>query len=205
MSPLDAPAPRLLAGFGNPVLDSQACFRALLKALSFPGRRARVPAATEAPDGWPPALAAAALTLLDADTPVWLDAAARTPVAEAFLRFHAGAPIVDRPDAARFAVLLAPEAAPYDAFAIGTDQYPDRSVTLLIAVEALAGGQAMRLRGPGIRDAAEAAPAGALDAFWTAWARNHALYPLGFDAFFFAGEEALGLPRGVQAETLSKG
>lgn len=205
MSPLDAPAPRLLAGFRNPVLDSQACFRALLKALSYPGRHAQVPAATEAPEGWPPALAAATLTLLDADTPVWLDAPARTPVAEAFLRFHAGAPIVDRPEAARFAVLLAPEAAPYDAFAIGTDQYPDRSVTLLIGVQALAGGRTMRLRGPGIKDAAEASPAGALDAFWTAWSRNHALYPLGFDAFFFAGEAALGLPRGVQAEAVPKG
>jgi len=205
MSPLDAPAPRLLAGFRNPVLDSQACFRALLKAISYPGRRARVPAATEAPEGWPPALAAATLTLLDADTPVWLDAPARTPVAEAFLRFHAGAPIVDRPEAARFAVLLAPEAAPYDAFAIGTDQYPDRSVTLLIGVAALVGGDAMQLRGPGVRTTADVAPAGALSAFWTAWTRNRTLYPLGFDAFFFAGEEALGLPRGVQAEALSKG
>lgn len=190
---------RIPAGFDQPVLDAQTAFRALMRALSFPGRIVDGMALAEAPDRWPPALAAAALTLLDAETPVWLDAAARGADAEAFLRFHAGAPIVDRPDAARFAIALAPDAAPYDALPIGVDQYPDRSATLLLGLPALVGGAPVRLTGPGVKSSVDVAPAGEMEAFWAAWTRNRGLYPLGWDAFLFAGDRALGLPRGVAA------
>ncbi len=192
----------LAAGFASPVLGSQACFRALLKAMSFPGRIVEIPTMPGPPPGWPPGLAAAALTLFDADTPVWLDASARSAEAEAYVRFHAGAPLADAPAGARFAVVLAPEYVPYDAFAIGTDQYPDRSATVLIGVKALLGGQAIRLRGPGVLTHADVAPAGALEAFWLAWFRNNKLYPLGFDAFFFDKNRVIGLPRSAQASLI---
>lgn len=194
---------RIPAGFQEPVLDAQASFRALMRALSYPGRIVDAPTAAEAPEGWPPALAAAALTLLDADTPVWLDpAAGRSDDAAAYLRFHTGAPIVGRPEDCRFAVALRPEAAPYDLLPVGVDQYPDRSMTLLVGLPALTGGAVMQLAGPGIETIQTIAPAGDLNAFWRAWARNHALYPLGWDAFLFAGVEAIGLPRGVAAEAI---
>jgi alpha-D-ribose 1-methylphosphonate 5-triphosphate synthase subunit PhnH len=189
----------LKAGFNAPVLDAQACFKALMSALSFPGRTMTLSALSETPDGWPPSMAAAALTLLDADTAVWLDPVADTAEARAFIRFHAGAPIVEEPARAAFAFLLSPDAAPYDVFSIGVDQYPDRSATLLMAVAALVGGPKFRLKGPGIKDAVDVAPDGDLGAFWTAWSWNTVLYPLGFDAFFFAGDELMGLPRSVAA------
>lgn len=199
-----AAAARLPAGFAAPVPDAQTSFRALMQALAFPGRVAHMAALQETPAGWPPALAAAALTLFDAETPVWLDPEARAPDAEAFIRFHAGAPIVDRAGAAQFAVVLDPATAPYDDFAIGVDQYPDRSATALIALPALAGGGPMRLAGPGIETTRDIAPAGDLALFWRIWARNRALYPLGIDAFFCAGDAVLGLPRGVSATALQE-
>ena len=204
MGKIDQMSDRILAGFAAPVPDAQQAFRGLMHALSYPGRIAPLPESRETPDGWPPALAAAALTLLDADASVWLDAAAGTTDAKGFIRFHTGAPIVDDMASARFVIALTPERVDYDALAIGTDQYPDRSATLLLGLPALEGGAPTVLRGPGIQSTATIAPVGPLGAFWRAWSRNRALYPLGFDAFLFAGASALGLPRGVAA-TLSEG
>ena len=187
------------AGFASPVTDAQQAFRALMQALSFPGRIAHLPGPSETPDGWPPALAAAVLTLLDADAPVWLDETAGTDEAKAFIRFHAGAPIVDRVGAARFVIAADPASLNFGALAIGEDQYPDRSATLLLCVPALDGGATRVLEGPGIKTTTTIAPDGDLAPFWDAWALNRALYPLGFDAFLFSGGETLGLPRGVSA------
>lgn len=191
---------RIGAGFPEPVVDSQKCFRALMNALAFPGRVQCVPTSPETPQGWSSALAAATLTLLDAETPVWLDETAATPDARSMIRFHAGAPIVDRPERASFCVLLDPATAPYDAFPIGLDQYPDRSATLLLQTDALTAGPTQILRGPGVDGVQSFEPKADLSTFWTAWRRNHALFPLGFDAFFFAGDEVAGLPRSVAAE-----
>ena len=191
---------RIGAGFPEPVVDSQRCFRALMNGLAFPGRVQTVPASPETPRGWSPALAAATLTLLDAETPVWLDEAAATPDALSMIRFHAGAPIVGQPEKASFCVLLEPATAPYEAFPIGLDQYPDRSATVLIQTDALTAGPGHNLRGPGVDGVQSFGPKADLSAFWTAWRRNHALFPLGFDAFFFAGDEVVGLPRSVAAE-----
>lgn len=204
MGKIDPQPNRILAGFAAPVPDAQQAFRGLMHALSYPGRVAPLPESRETPDGWPPSLAAAALTLLDADAPVWLDAAAATADAKGFIRFHTGAPIVNDLAAARFVVALAPERLDFDALAIGTDQYPDRSATLLLGLHALDGGAETVLRGPGIQTTAAIAPVGPLDAFWQAWARNQMLYPLGFDAFLFADASVLGLPRSVAA-TASEG
>ena len=158
MQPIPIDMTHLKTGFHAPVLDAQSSFRAILIALSFPGRVLDIPAPLEAPDGWPSALAAAALTLLDADTPVYLDAAARNASAEAFIRFHAGAPIVDAPRDAQFAILLDLDGADFDAFRIGEDQYPDRSATLLCAVADFTSGTRMRLTGPGVKTVQDIAP-----------------------------------------------
>lgn len=190
------------AGFAASVLDAQSSFKAILNALSFPGRTFDIPAPPDAPGAWPPALAAAALTLLDADTPVFMDDLACSDAAKAFIRFHAGAPIVETLDAAQFAILLAPEQAEFDAFRIGEDQYPDRSATLLCAVSGFTGGRQVRLTGPGVKTAEDIAPEGLGDRFWNAWARNHALYPLGYDVVLAADASVIGLPRSISATAL---
>ena len=192
----------LEAGFTEPVFGSQNAFRALMQALAFPGELTAMPDEHGAPAGWPRALAGAALTLLDADTAVWLDGAARSRGAEAFLKFHTGCRIAEAPNNTDFAIILDPGAAPFDQFKIGEDAFPDRSATLLIAIPSLEGGQALCLTGPGIKTTRDIAPAGDLAPFWQAWPRNHSLYPLGYDAFFFTDGAVLGLPRGVAAEPI---
>ena len=60
-----------LPGFADPVHDSQQTFRALLDALAQPGLY-QTTVAVAPPAGLTPSCAAAALTLLDLETTVWL-------------------------------------------------------------------------------------------------------------------------------------
>lgn len=141
------------AGFARPVEASQSVFHAVMQALSRPGRIATLGSELTPPSPLTPELAALALTLADQDAPVWLDAPlAASDDVQAFLRFHTGAPIVTDPSQAAFALVSAARDLPDLAdFAQGTDAYPDRSTTLIVAVEALATGEGLRLRGPGIK------------------------------------------------------
>ncbi len=132
----------LLPGFADPVGQAQQAFRAVLDAMARPGEVRQVPAPDGLPDGWSPALAALALTLFDQETPVWLDTAASG--AAAYLRFHCGCPMVEEPEKAAFAVITDPETLlPIHAFGIGDPLYPERSATLVLQMEELAGGAAL--------------------------------------------------------------
>ena len=53
----------LTAGFADPVLDAQACFRAVLEAMSRPGRIQRTGTALKPPEPLNRAAAAVLLTL----------------------------------------------------------------------------------------------------------------------------------------------
>src|SRR5262249_60143642 len=66
-------------GFVEPVLESQRVFRRVLDAMAHPGRIVRIDSFIDAPVPLAPATAAVCLTLLDFETPLWLDAAARVP------------------------------------------------------------------------------------------------------------------------------
>lgn len=185
-------------GFADPVHDAQRVFRAVLDALARPGHI--LPLGVDLPSPPTPLsseLAAVALALADADAPLWLDP--RLAAAEevgAYLRFHTGAPIAARPEQASFALLSEPGLAPpLEAFAQGTHEYPDRSATLVIAVERLTGGAGATLLGPGIRGTSAFGP-GPLPPDLIAQLRvNHDLFPLGVDCLFVAAGQVLGLPR----------
>ena len=62
------------AAFPAPVLASQATFRALMDAVARPGTVKPLPPAAAAPPPLSATAAAVALTMLDYETPVWLDA-----------------------------------------------------------------------------------------------------------------------------------
>lgn len=191
----------MLAGLADPTLDSQRIFRSLLEAMAHPGRIVDVAVELQAPSPLHPAAAAACLTLLDFDTPLWLDEAAARPDAVEWLRFHSGAPIVSRPQAARFALIADPQGMPSpDTFDSGTAEYPERSATLILQVQSLLGGTGRRLRGPGIADEARLEVAGVPDAFWTWMAANHALFPCGVDVVLSAGRVIAALPRTTEVE-----
>ncbi len=191
----------LTAGLGDPVLDSQSVFRTILRAMSYPGRRQAVDLKVAAPAPLGHAAAAVCLTLMDAETQVWLDPEANTGAVRDYLRFHCGCPLSAEPVAARFAVIAAPHAMPrLAAFDPGDDQYPDRSATLLVQVPSLDEGRSVRATGPGIKRVTELAVAGLPDWFWDDWAANGLLFPTGVDVIFASGNALVGLPRSIRAE-----
>jgi alpha-D-ribose 1-methylphosphonate 5-triphosphate synthase subunit PhnH len=191
----------MLAGLADPTLDSQRIFRSLLEAMAHPGRIVDVAVDLPAPSPLHPAAAAVCLTLLDFDTPLWLDDAAARPDVVDWLRFHCGVPIVSRSRAARFALLADPERMPPpDAFDPGTAEYPERSATLIVQAQGLRGGTGRRLKGPGIAGEARLEIAGVPEAFWTWMAANHARFPCGVDMVLSAGRVIAALPRTTAVE-----
>ncbi|KQU25172.1 phosphonate C-P lyase system protein PhnH [Methylobacterium sp. Leaf94] len=210
-------AHRLAPGFADPVHEGQAVFRAAMEALSRPGRIRPLVTALAPPGPLTPELAALALALTDADTPVWLDAPLRAdPAVAGFLRFHTGAPLVAAPAEAAFALIADPaHCPPFTNFAQGTPAYPDASATLILAVDTLSDEAGPGFTGPGFAGQVFAGPgirgtarldAGPLPAAWAArWAANHAGFPLGIDCLFVAPGRLAGLPRStrpVAAEAL---
>jgi alpha-D-ribose 1-methylphosphonate 5-triphosphate synthase subunit PhnH len=135
------------------------------------------------------------LTLVDGTTPVHLASSLDRPEVRDWLRFHCGAPLVG-PGEAMFAVGLWDELMPLDRFARGTAEYPDRSVTLIVATT-LQGAPNARLRGPGIDGVIDCCLP-EIDAF----AANRATYPLGFDTFLTDNCRIVGLPRSTFVEAL---
>jgi alpha-D-ribose 1-methylphosphonate 5-triphosphate synthase subunit PhnH len=190
----------LAAGLADPPHDAQRLFRAVLDAISHPGRIVELADAPDGPPGLVPAAVGCLLTLADRDTPLWLAPAFDRGAVRDYFRFHTGAPLVGERTQASFA-LLGHDVADLDGFAIGTDAYPDRSATLVIEVAALEGGQARMWRGPGIAGSARVAIAGLTDGFWQAWTENHALFPCGIDILFVAGRRLVALPRSIAVET----
>ena len=207
-------APEAWSGFADPVLDAQSAFRTIMTAMARPGTVADL--ATEGlrpPRPLTPALAAVALTLCDHETPVWLDAdlAAAASVAS-YIQFYTGAPLVADPADAAFAFAVDLTELPRVAsFAQGSDEYPDRSTTLVLAVEALGSGHALSLTGPGIEaramfaitplaknGAAKVDRMAFLDSFFGELIDNHARFPRGVDCIFAATGKVAALPRSTR-------
>jgi alpha-D-ribose 1-methylphosphonate 5-triphosphate synthase subunit PhnH len=183
------------AGFTNPAIDSAHAFRVIMQAMSRPGMPVRLEAAVEAPAPLHVTSAAVALTLCDFQTPVWLSPALRNDSTVHYLRFHTGAPMVERMEEALFAFLSVAEERPaLSLFAQGTHEYPDRSATLVIQAERFNSRDAC-LTGPGIKAPAGFGVEGLTPAFWAAMAENHARFPIGVDVIFAAPQSIAAVPR----------
>ncbi|CAA7616883.1 phosphonate C-P lyase system protein PhnH [Magnetospirillum sp. UT-4] len=191
----------LLPGFADPVLDSQRVFRAVLEATARPGTLVELPLHLEPPAPLDAATAAVMLALADYETPLWLDGTAATDAVAEYLRFHCGCPLVSDPAAAAFALIAdASIMPPLAAFHAGSDEYPDRSTTLVIQVATLTAGEPVELSGPGIRDSARLA-AGAFPPDFPRWvAANHELFPRGVDLVLASGRSLAALPRSTRLE-----
>lgn len=192
----------LEAGFPDAVLGAQSVFRAVMDALARPGTRQAIEFAATPPAPLTAELAAVALTLCDHDTPVWLDPAlAGAEAVGQWLAFHTGAPITAEPNEAAFALICEADRLPtLSRFAQGTDEYPDRSTTIVLAVAALDGGPMLRLKGPGIKDEAVVEPTGLPTDFVTQWLDNRTQFPRGVDLLLTAPGALVGLPRSTRVE-----
>lgn len=190
-------------GFADPVFEAQATFRAVLDALAEPGTLRPVAAIAAAPAPLGPVAAAIVATLADWETPLWLDPASRTPAVAAWISFHIGAPLVDEPAWASFAVVGAARALPpFAAFSLGTDVDPSQSATIVLRVAGFSGGRRFRLAGPGIAGTREVAIDGAPDDLTERLAANRALFPRGVDLILAGPSSVMGLPRTTRVEEI---
>ena len=182
-------------GFADPVFGGQRAFKAVMDALARPGTLQRLPGEARPPQPLPQGLAEVALTLCDHDTSVWLDPALVSEQAvTSWLRFHTGAALVDATARADFAFVVG-ALPPLDSFALGSDQCPDRSTTVVLSLSSLTTGAALGLRGPGIKDAATINPAGLPGEFLDQWTENREQFPRGIDLLLVGPEGLVGLPR----------
>jgi alpha-D-ribose 1-methylphosphonate 5-triphosphate synthase subunit PhnH len=187
------------AGFIDPVHAAQRVFSALMRAMAEPGRGQPLASDLVPPAPLSPELAAVALALLDYETPVWLDAAlAASPQVVAFLRFHTGAPVVADPGKARFAFFADGQSLPpFQAFAQGEPDNPDRSTTLVVAVARFEA-EPLTLAGPGI-DGTRGFGAVPLPVDFAARLEaNGSAFPLGVDVILCAPGAVAALPRTVR-------
>lgn len=192
----------LKSGFSDPVMDAQAVFRKTMDVLAQPGTLQDLAPVLDPPAPLTPELAALALTLADHEATLWLDAKLRASrdVVD-YLRFHTGAAIVEEPQDAAFALIGDPAAMPrLSAFSTGVQEYPDRSTTIVIALETLENGGRFVLSGPGIAGMARLAAAPLPADFPAQWRANCRLFPCGVDLILTAPGRVAGLPRSTQIE-----
>lgn len=183
-------------GFADPVFDSQATFRCVMDAMARPGSIHEIGSGAAPPAPMGPAAAAIALSLADHDTLVHLSPAMIEAGVQSWLAFHTGALVTgDRPEAAFAFFEAGSQPPPFSTFALGTQEYPDRSTTVVLELPALTGGETLRLEGPGINASAEIDPKGLPAHFDSMWAENRVLFPRGIDLILAAGNRILCLPR----------
>ncbi len=198
--------PDLAPGFKDPVFDAQTQFRNILTAMSHPGQVVALNTGLEPPAPLSSAAAAVALTLVDFETPVWLDASMSNEAVTAFLRFHTGCPVAGGAEEARFA-FIADGATPLDPtrFDLGTDEYPDLGATVVVQVPSLAQGadSGTEFSGPGIEDKTYVEIGGLADDFWAERNAICELFPRGLDILFTCGDTLCAVPRSTKVETLA--
>ncbi|ANT59453.1 carbon-phosphorus lyase subunit PhnH [Salipiger sp. CCB-MM3] len=183
----------LTGGFADAPVEAARAFRAALDAMARPGRITQVSGA-EAP-GLSTAAAVLLLTLCDRETPLYLAPGCDSEALKGWIAFHTGAPLVPAEEA--MVALGAWDALqPLGRYRIGSAEYPDRSVTLIVECADLRA-DGMRLTGPGIETSARVSlPEVA------AFERNNLLFPLGWDCFFTSSDKLAALPRTTKVEAL---
>jgi alpha-D-ribose 1-methylphosphonate 5-triphosphate synthase subunit PhnH len=189
----------LPAGFADKVLSAQSTFRSVMDAMARPGFVQRIEAAAGVPAAMMRGTAAIALTLFDHDTPVWLDPTmSETSDVAKWLKFHTSAPVIQDSSICSFAIIGIGDAAALpdlDRFSFGSNEYPDRSTTLILQVASLTQGSTFELRGPGIDGTAvlqaEILPADLFERL----AINAALFPRGIDVVLVHDDTIVAIPR----------
>ena len=187
----------LPTGFADKVLSAQSTFRSVMDAMARPGSVQRIVAVTGAPAAMMHGTAAIALTLFDHDTPIWLDPLmSETSDMKKWLKFHTGAPVIEDSSICHFALIGDPGAlSALDRFAFGSNEYPDRSTTLILQVESLAQGEKFELRGPGIDGTAVMQAAIQPTDLFERLEINQTLFPRGIDVVLVAGDTVVAIPR----------
>jgi alpha-D-ribose 1-methylphosphonate 5-triphosphate synthase subunit PhnH len=113
-----------------------------------------------------------------------------------WLKFHTGAPVVQDSSIAAFALISDGALLPaLERFALGTNEYPDRSTTVIIQVESLDRGRSFELRGPGINGVATLQASIKPFDLFERLRFNEALFPRGIDLVLVADDSVVAVPR----------
>ncbi|RPJ45340.1 MAG: phosphonate C-P lyase system protein PhnH [Betaproteobacteria bacterium] len=188
-------------GFDNLALDSQAVFRLALSAMSRPGDIQELTAGIESPAGLHPAAGAVLLALLDQDTRLWLSPAFAGGHVSTYLRFHTGCVLVaDAAEADFVLVANVSELPALCALSLGSEEYPERSATVVLQVEELSNSAGWPLSGPGIEGAKVLRIEGLDEGFVTQWRQAQAEFPRGVDLFAASAGSLAALPRTTRLE-----
>lgn len=190
-------------GFEQPVPAAQSVFRAVLEAMSRPGRVQALDAASLAglaDAGLGRARCALLLALLDAETSVWLHPALSQAGAQAQLLFHTGVRIAAAAERAAFAVIDAAQAddSLWERLARGSDSVPQDGATLIVEVPSLARGTMLALRGPGVESVQRLQVGGLPASFWAARVALEREFPLGIELILSCGDSLAALPRSTR-------
>ncbi|WP_299077587.1 phosphonate C-P lyase system protein PhnH [uncultured Ruegeria sp.] len=180
-------AETLSGGFADPAVQSAQAFRSVMEAMARPGTIQDIGGA-EPPAPLSKAAGAVLLTLCDTETPVYLAGKADCDAVRAWLAFHTGAPVTGSSHC-MFAVGCWETLTPLSGYSIGTPEYPDRSVTLIVECPELVASGAT-LKGPGIKETAHLSLPDK-----EVLRVNGTLFPLGLDFIFTSGNRLAALPR----------
>jgi alpha-D-ribose 1-methylphosphonate 5-triphosphate synthase subunit PhnH len=198
----------LAPGFADPVIEAQACFRAVLHAMSHPGRAVELPATQDAAPRLQPATASLLLTLLDAETSVRLHGALHGEAVLAWLRFHTGTRAAALGEGAPFTAARAGDlnAALWSALPLGSDEVPHDGGTLIVELPAstdtfrAAPLHRLALCGPGVQGERLIDVAGVPPAFWAWRVALQRQFPRGFDLLLVRAREVIAIPRSTHME-----
>ncbi|PBB30838.1 phosphonate C-P lyase system protein PhnH [Mesorhizobium sp. WSM3868] len=201
---MEIAAQSIEGGFADPVFNAQTAFRAIMDAMARPGSVQALPPLAQPPAPLSATVGAVALSLCDNDTPIWLDPWLQAEATvKAWLGFHTGAPLANTPADAHFALIANPAGmAALDGFSQGTQEYPDRSTTLILLTDDLVSGPSLLLEGPGIEKTATIAPTGMPRHFVEQWKQNNQRFPRGVDIILAAPGKLACLPRTTRIKTM---
>lgn len=176
----------LIASFSHSFADSQRAFRLILKAISEPGVKVtlpRIPVWGNAS----PAVTAILMTLVDRETPFWLDSSLGDEAMLATLQ-RFGARTAAKAEAS-VALLHAASDIAIAEFS------PDSCspATVIIEVPTLSGGLTLRLSGPNLRESRAVAPKLPKAVLHYLRERVHS-FPQPIDLIFTCGDQMMALP-----------
>ncbi len=186
----------------DPVHDSQAAFRKMLRALSRPGLVENISTQAACVDvqlGIEPALLVLALVLLDAETSFHWDGPGAESATETLSRlcYATAKPAED----ADFIFAVGGEQALARAFSLarlGSLIDPHQGATLIGLVDSIKGQGTLALSGPGIEGESRVSLelSGGSDSWLERRAERNMEFPLGIDAFLVGRDGSLlGIPR----------
>lgn len=177
----------LEGGFSDSPVQSAESFRKIMNVMAKPGLIETLDVAAP-PLPLSKAAGTLLLTLCDSQTPVYLAGAMDVQAVRDWIVFHCNAPLVAAQDC-MFAVGDWDGLKPFDQFAIGTPEYPDRSATLIVETNMLEN-DGYVLTGPGIKDT-NYLSLPEVEFFQS----NAKLFPLGLDFYFTKNDRMAALPR----------